>query len=99
MKVGNHKPYAVVGAGDLAASLWKRGNEADGWSFDLNVFRLDARTGEVDQLLQPTHIVDLVKLARVLAQVIADDGCVSHTLRRRLNDLASQIDLFCDVEE
>lgn len=99
MKVRNRKPYAIVGAGGVAASLWKRGNEADGWSYDFTVFRIDARSGEADQLLKPTHVADLVKLARVLAQVIADDGCVSHSMRKQLNSVASQIDLFCGGEE
>lgn len=95
----NQKPYAMLGAGELSVSLWKRGNDTEGWSYDFTVFRLDVSTGEVDQLMNLAHLGDFVKLARVLAQVIADDGCVSHTLRRKLNRLASQIDLFCAVEE
>lgn len=99
MSQSHQKPYAMLGAGELSVSLWKRGSDAEGWSYDFTVFRLDVGTGEVDQLMTPAHLTDFVKLARVLAQVIADDGCVSHTLRRKLNRLASQIDLFCGVEE
>lgn len=95
----NQKPYAMVGAGTLAASLWKLGNESDGWRYDFTVFRLDPQNGDVSQILAPSNIGDLVKLARVLAQVVADDGCVPSALRRELDALASNLDELVGTEE
>lgn len=99
MRGNNQKPYAMVGAGSLAASLWKLGNESDGWRYDFTVFRLDHQQGEVSQVLTPCDIADLVKLARVLAQVIADDGCVPSGLRRELDALALKLDELVGTEE
>jgi|CXWL01.1.fsa_nt_gi hypothetical protein len=99
MQRNNQKPYAIVGAGTLAASLWKRGNESDGWRYDFTVFRLDPQNGDVSQFLAPCHIGDLVKLARVLAQVVVDDGCVPSAQRRELDALASKLDELVGTEE
>lgn len=94
-----NKPYAMVGAGRLAASIWKSGNEADGWSYGFNVFRCEASTGEVSQRLEPDDIRSMAKLARVLAQVIADDGCVSSEQRNDLHCLATDLELLWDIQE
>lgn len=94
-----NKPYAIVGAGRLAASIWKSGNEADGWLYGFNVFRCEASTGEVSQRLEPDDIRHLAKLARVLAQVIADDGCVSSEQRHDLLELAFDLEPLWDIQE
>lgn len=92
MRTRSTKPYAIVGAGSLTAAIWKDGNAESDRAYGFNIFRLDARGGAVTQRLSPDDISDLVKLARVLAQVIADDGCLSFEVRRELRTLAASID-------
>lgn len=98
MRNNSNKPYAMVGAGNLAASIWKEEDANSGWMYGFNVFRLEACRGRVTQRLRPQDIPDLVKLARVLAQVIADDGCLSSSMRRELELLAESIDSLLDGE-
>ena len=93
------KPYALVGAGRLTAAIWKTGDETTGWSLGFSVFRCEPVTGEVTQRLTPDDIGDLPKLARVLSQVIADDGCVSSELRHKLTDLAQRLDDLWESDE
>lgn len=86
------KPYAMLGAGRLASALWKAGDERCGWRYRFNVYRMSGRSGEVCQLLRPGDVLDLVKLAQVLAAVLVDDGCVSGRERRVLGDLAARLE-------
>jgi hypothetical protein len=98
MKVPSKKPYAMVGAGDLTASIWKECAVGASWKYGFNIFRLDRRNDRVTQRLLPGDIGDLIKLARVLAQVIADDGCLSSQIRQELLSLAASIDCLLDDE-
>lgn len=98
MKPPSNKPYAMVGAGDLAASIWKERALNARWKYGFNIFRLDSRNGRVTQQLLPRDILDLIKLARVLAQVIADDGCLSSQIRQELLSLAASIDCLLGDE-
>lgn len=98
MTGSSSKPYAMVGAGSLTACIWKDHAPDSGWTYRFNVFRLEASNGRVTQRLQPGDITDLVKLARVLAQVISDDGCLPGRLRHELQALAASIDFLSDTE-
>lgn len=98
MKGNSSKPYAMVGAGNLTACIWKDHASESGWTYRFNVFRLEASKGRVTQRLQPGDITDLVKLARVLAQVISDDGCLTPKLCHELRTLAVSIDFLSDNE-
>lgn len=98
MNVRFKKPYAMVGAGSLTASIWKERALDARCMYGFNIFRLDSRNGSVTQRLLPGDIVDLIKLARVLAQVIADDGCLSSAVRRELRTLAASIDCMLGDE-
>ena len=93
------KPYVMAGAGKLTATIWKSGDERVGWHYRFNVFRCDASTGEVNQQLRPEDIGDLVKLARVLSQVVVDDGCIPHDLREELERLSTELDLLWNDRE
>ena len=88
----SRKPIAIVGAGKLIASIWKSGDEQAGWRYRFNLFRLSHGSGRVSQLLAPCDVADLVKLARVLASTLADDGCLAPQQRQALIDLAADID-------
>lgn len=85
------KPYAMVGAGKLVSTLWKSGDQQAGWRYHFNLFRMTAR-GQVGQLLSPGDLIDLIKLARVLAATLAEDGCLSSARRRELACLAAMLD-------
>lgn len=86
------KPYAMVGAGRLAASIWKTGDERSGWNYRFNVFRMSGTNGRVTQRFSPNDVADLAKLVRVLAFTLADDGCVTADLRDDLFCLAACLD-------
>jgi hypothetical protein len=86
------KPYAMVGAGRLAASIWKTGDERRGWTYQFNVFRMYRVTGRVTQRFSPKDVADLAKLTQVLAFTLADDGCVSDDMRDDLFCLAACLD-------
>lgn len=86
------KPYAMLGARQLASALWNIGDEEGGWTCRFNVYRMNDRTGHVSQLLRPGDVQDLVKLCQVLAITLADDGCIPTDQRRTLADLAVKLD-------
>lgn len=86
----NRKPYAMVGAGRLAASIWKDGDECTGWKYRFNLFRL-AENGRVGQKFKPTDLKHLVKLVQVLAATLADDGCLKPSVRRELERLSASL--------
>lgn len=85
------KPYCSLGAGSLASYLWKTGDEISGFGYQFNVFRQDKR-GRVSQRFRPADIVKMIKLMRVMAAVIADDGCLFDGEQSELNHLAAELD-------
>jgi len=85
-------PYMMLGAGQLCATVSKEGDEQGGWQYYFNVFRMDTRNGSVEQRFLPGDITDFVKLARVLAFAIADDGCLKRELRDDLRRLSADLD-------
>ena len=86
------KPYTMLGAGQLASTIWKDGDERSGWSYRFNVYRMSTHNGHVSQLLRPDDVLDLVKLSQVLAAVLAEDGCIPAAQRRALDELAARLD-------
>ena len=85
------KPYAMLGAGRLTASIWKSGDERSGWQYHFNVFRTSRGNGHVSQWFAPSDVSSLVKLARLLAFTLADDGCLESGLRDDLIRLAADL--------
>ena len=84
-------PYAVSGSGELGSFIWKHGREESGWRYRFNIFRL--APGEmIRHSLRPEDLPSLMRLVRVLAQVLVDDGCLLHSLRQELAELAIVID-------
>lgn len=86
------KPLGMVGAGRLASMIWKDGDEQSGWRYRFNVFRTARNRARVSQLFAPADVIHFVKLAQVLAAVIADDGCVTAAERAALKRLANDLD-------
>jgi len=81
----------MVGAGRLVSTLWKTGDQQTGWRYQFNVFRI-TRRGQVGQLFSPDDVIDVIKLARVLAATLAEDGCLPTVQRRQLKRLATMLD-------
>ncbi len=94
----DNKPYALLGSGRLTSSLWKTINGDGDGQYRFNLFRIDRETGSVDQWLTPEDIESLVKIARVLAFELAEDGCMDRTLRARLYRLAERLDDLIERE-
>jgi hypothetical protein len=90
------KPYLMVGAGRLSAAVWKILSEDGEADYHFNVFSFDAVDGSVAQRFSAQDVVDLAKLAHVLAAVLVDDGGVDCHLRRQLSSLVSDLEsVFC----
>lgn len=90
-RVIRRKPYAMVGAGRLVSTLWKTGDQQAGWRYHFNLFRI-TRRGQVGQLFSPDDVIDVIKLARVLAATLAEDGCLPTVQRKQLSRLAAMLD-------
>ena len=86
------KPSAMLGAGPLVSAIWRFGRKRSGWTCRFNIYRSNARTGRVSQLLRPGDVPDLIKLCQVLATTLADDGSIPARQRRKLADLAVKLD-------
>ena len=86
------RPYAMVGAGSLSAAIYKTASEESGWSYRFLIFSIDSAAGTVSQQFAPEDVVNLAKLARVLAVVLAEDGCLDAELRDELNQFAACLD-------
>lgn len=86
------KPYRFVGAGRLTSMLWKTGDEHSGGKYRFNIVRGPTLLESFNPLFEPADLSDLVKLAQVMASVIADDGCLHADDRKRLKSLISDLD-------
>ena len=82
----------MVGAEQLTASVYKTGDELTGFDYHFNMTRLNNRTGGVSQWFTPDDICAMVKMVRVLAAELADDGCMDEALRNQLFRLAAALD-------
>lgn len=89
---GTPKPYAILGAGRLTASIWKEGDEGAGWQYRFNLFRMSRTSGRVGQRFLPQDVPHLARMAQLLAFALADDGCIDRSLRDELSCLASFLD-------
>ena len=79
--VSDSRPCAMLGAGQLTASLWKLGDETSGWRYRFNIFRMTRANGRVSQRFLPEDVVDLVKLAQTLAFALSEEECLDRKLR------------------
>ena len=88
----SRKPYTLVGADHLTASVYKTGDELVGFDYRFNIVRLNNRTGRVNQWFAPEDLRGMIKLTRVLAAELADDGCMSPELRTQLFQIAAALE-------
>jgi hypothetical protein len=82
----------MAGAGPLVSSIWKHGDCESGWAYRFNIYRMTPRSGHVVQLFRPEDILHLSNLCRVLAAIVADDGCIPAALRSELASLIEKLD-------
>ena len=94
----NHQPYAVVGAGPLVSTIWKRGHEQVGWQLRFSIARLSSKDGGALRVFRPADVVHLAKLCQVLAATFVDDGCISPAERQQLQELAGKLDAITTKE-
>ncbi|MCA9171315.1 MAG: hypothetical protein KDB23_26775, partial [Planctomycetales bacterium] len=92
------KPYAMLGAGTLSATLWKVRVNGDQWEYFFNLFRSSETDGSVTQRFTAEDLIQLVKLAQVLASVLDEDGCLDHALRLRMRRLHVWLDMMFHSE-
>ena len=85
------KPLFMAGAGRLASTVWKVGDDVDGFAYSFNLFVLDPATGCTGSRFEAGDLPDFVKLAGVLAAELASDGWMSESLRHKLRELAEQV--------
>ena len=88
------RPCAMLGAGNLAASLWKFGDEETGWRYRFNIFRMSRANGRVSHRLLPQDVADLAKLAQTLAFALSEEECLDRELR---DDLGCLFTCLADV--
>jgi hypothetical protein len=81
------RPCAMLGAGNLAASLWKFGDEENGWRYRFNIFRMTRANGRVSHRFLPQDVADLAKLAQTLAFALSEEECLDRELRDDLGCL------------
>ena len=87
LKASEGKPCAMLGAGSLAASLNKYGDEQGGWRYRFNIFRMSKASGRVSHKLSPRDMPDLVRLAQLLAFTLSEEDGLDSSLRDDLGCL------------
>lgn len=85
------KPYTLVGAGPLTATVWKTASESGGYRYRFNIIRTNPATGTVSQRFRPQDVRHLAKLLQVLAFTLSDDGCLDDVVRRDLQSLSATL--------
>ena len=90
------KPYAVIGAEQLTASLYKAGDEFTGFEYRFNVVRLERNSGRLLHWFRPADVVALLKLIRVLSAELDHDGCMNTSLRMQLRRISNHVDELLD---
>ncbi len=86
------RPYAVVGAKNLTASLYKIGSESDGFQYRFNFTRLNTQSGRVGHWFFPRDLLPILKLTCVLAAELESDGCLKNQVRLEIRNIAHAVD-------
>src|SRR5262245_59480779 len=85
------KPYLIVGAGPLTATRTTKANQLETGNIHFSIVHTAHRSGDVSQISTPRNLRALAKLVRLLAEVLADDGCLPAEERADLCRLAVEL--------
>lgn len=86
------KAYETVGAGDWTAPIWKRSRPDGEWDYRFSLWRLmEGQGGKQTRRFRPKDVLDLPKLAQVLAATLVADGCIELELKQDLQCLDSSL--------
>ena len=86
------RPYIVVGADRIAASVYKTGDDSIGFDYRFNLTHINQRTCRVAPWFSPADIISIVALTRTLAAELVHDGCVEPQLRKQFLALSAALD-------
>jgi hypothetical protein len=87
----SEQPIAVLGAGDLISHVQRGDDSNDPSNYRLNIFRLGEDMQALHDL-RPCDLLDLVKLVKVLAFAITDDGWLPSEAQHALLALFEDLD-------
>ena len=91
-KASDFRTCAMLGAGNLAASLSRSGDEQSGWRYRFNIFRMSKTNGRVSHRLLPRDVPDLARLTQLLAFTLSQEEGLSQELRDDLGCLFACLD-------
>lgn len=92
----SNRPRASLGAGQLGSMLWRKDSRNRESSYRFTFFRMPAATGEVSQLFKPEDLPQLLKLLRLLATTLLDEGELEQPIATTLVELVSDLDAAVD---
>ncbi|MDA8562884.1 hypothetical protein N9L06_00365 [Mariniblastus sp.] len=90
-KTQTHRPYMIIGAGDLVFHVHRAADENTVEAYRFNMFRT-AERGEVLQSFRPSDLRSFIKACQVLSFEMAADGWMSGELREELIQLSTELD-------
>lgn len=84
---------AVAGSGDLVSKIWRliRDDGTTAHVFTIGLAEPDAPVGL--NLFQPTDLLPMLRLLRVIAQELVHDGAAGQNIRDLLQEIAEALDL------
>lgn len=97
MNTKTKRPYVVVGSGEMTTSVYKLGDEREGFRYRFNLTRTERSTGRITHWLRPSDVQPLLKLLYVLSSELAGDGCMCEAIRSDLCRVAEAIELALDA--
>ena len=93
------KAYEVVGSGNWIAAVHKRWRTKEKCEYWFRMLRAEQTVPTTySHRFRPADVLDLPKLAQVLAMTIVQDGCIEQSLREDLACLAAGLDWFLGLK-
>ena len=90
-RTSSDQPIAIVGAGELISHVYRDDDESNPNNYRFNIFRLSDGLVATHEL-QPSDLIDVVKLCQVLAISMLDDGWIPPDAKSALNLLVQDLD-------
>jgi len=93
------KAYEVVGSGNWIVAVHKRRRTKEKCEYWFRMLRMEQTVPTTySHRFRPADVLDLPKLAQVLAMTIVQDGCIEQSLREDLACLAAGLDWFLGLK-